>query len=110
MDYRIIGTNLVIRKLRTIGITLYESIDQNWVLADMDVGGTIEITFRKVSYENHFDNKYRFSSIDFGSSIILKRIHFCRNWKNIVIAWITLNEKIPYIFNHLYFDYWLRLQ
>ena len=28
----------------------------------------------------------------------------------IVIAWITLNEKIPYIFNHLYFDYWLRLQ
>ena len=49
----------------------------------MDVGGTIEITIRKDSDENHFDNKYRFSSIDFGSSIILKRIHFCQNCKKL---------------------------
>ena len=48
MDYRIIGTNLVLRKLRTIGITLNKSIDQNWVLADMDVDDTIEITIRKI--------------------------------------------------------------
>ena len=75
----------------------------------MDVGGTIAITIRNVSYENHFDYKYRFSSIDFGSSIILKRIHFVETEK-IIFAWITLDEKIPYIFNHLYFDYWLRLQ
>ena len=27
MDYRIIGTNLVLRKFKIIGITLYESID-----------------------------------------------------------------------------------
>jgi len=49
----------------------------------MDVGGTIAITIRKLSYENHFDCKYRFSSIDFGSGIILKRIHFCRNCKKL---------------------------
>ena len=48
----------------------------------MNVGGTIAITIRKVSYENYFDHKYRFSSIDIGSSIILKRIHFVEIVKN----------------------------
>ena len=48
----------------------------------MDVGGTIAITIRTVLHENHFDYKYRFSSIDIVQASSSKEFTFVETVKN----------------------------